>query len=80
VPISGRGKLYSWIVIQHPVDPRLATEVPFVVALVELEEGVRVIGRLVGIERDKLKGDMPVKIRYDDIDNAFTLINFEPVA
>ena len=78
-PISGRGKVYSWIVIQHPVDPRLATEVPFIVALVELEEGVRMTGRLVGIERDELKGDMPVKARYDDIDSAFTLINFDPV-
>jgi uncharacterized OB-fold protein len=78
--ISGRGKVYSWIVIHHPVDPRLASEVPFTVALVELEEGVRMIGRLLGVERDKVKGDMPVKARYDDIGSAFTLINFEPVA
>jgi len=62
------------------VDPRLAAEVPFIVALVELEEGVHIIGRLLGIEPDKLKGDMPVKVRYDDIDDAFTLINFEPAA
>ena len=80
VPISGQGKLYSWIVIQHPVDPRLAAEVPFIVSLVELEEGVRMIGRLVGVRQDKMKGDMPVKARYDDIDNGLTLINFEPVA
>jgi len=79
-PISTRCKLYSWTVIQHPVDPRLAAEVPFIVALVELEEGVHIIGRLLGIEPDKLKGDMPVKVRYDDIDDAFTLINFEPAA
>lgn len=79
-PISPEGKLYSWIVIQHPVDPRLATEVPFIVALVEMQDGVHMIGRLIGINKDKLKGDMPVKVRYDDVYDAFTLINFEPVS
>jgi uncharacterized OB-fold protein len=79
-PISGRGKVYSWIVIRHPVDPRLATEVPFTVALVELEEGVRMIGRLAGLDQSQVTAGMPVKARYDDIDNAFTLVNFEPVA
>ena len=76
-PISGKGTLYSWIVIHHPVDPRLASEVPFIVALVELEEGVRVGGRSIGVDRNQVKGGMPVKARYDDINNEFTLMNFE---
>lgn len=75
--ISGYGSVYSWTVVYHPIDPRLAAEVPFVVALIELEEGPRVAGRLVGFNHDQLKGGMPVKARYDDVDSELTLLNFE---
>ena len=77
-PISGKGKVYTWMVIDHPIDPRLAAEVPFVIAMVELEEGPGVAGRMVGIEREQIKGDMPVKARYDDIASELTLLNFQP--
>jgi len=78
VPISGKGTVYSWTVVHHPVDPRLANEVPFVVALVELEEGIRVGARLIGIEHDKVKAGMSLKAYYSDMSNGFTLMNFEP--
>lgn len=78
-PISGRGAVYSWIVIHHPVDPRLAAEVPFAVGLVDLEEGARVSGRLLGVDRDQIMVGMPVKARYEDVNNEFTLMNFEAV-
>jgi hypothetical protein len=77
-PISGRGTIYSWVVIHHPVDARLATEVPFTVVLVELEEGPRVIGRLVGSGGNQTIGNMPVRTRYDDMGDELTLLNFEP--
>ncbi len=78
-PISGRGTIYSWIVVHHPIDPRLAGEVPFVIALVNLEEGARVSGRLIEVNRDDIRAGMPVKARYEDVNNEFTLMNFEAV-
>jgi uncharacterized OB-fold protein len=77
-PISGKGKVYTWTVVHHPLDPRLKTEVPFILALIELEEGPRIAGRLVNCDSDQKLFEMPVKARYDDLDNDFTLINFEP--
>jgi hypothetical protein len=79
VEISGRGAVHTWAVIHHPIDKRLAEEVPFVVVLVDLEEGPRISGRLIGGEREALAIGMPVTVRYDDIDSEFTLLNFEPV-
>ena len=76
-PISGKGTIYSWIVIHHPIDPRLSGDVPFTVLLVELEEGPRVAGRLIGTSPQQLKVDMRVKVRYDDVDSELTLLNFE---
>src|SRR5262245_9028678 len=43
---SGRGTVYSFVVHHHP--PVYGLEVPFTVALVELEEGTRIVGNLVG--------------------------------
>lgn len=76
--ISGRGNIYTWTVIHHPIDPRLANEVPFIIVLVESEEGPRIAGRLLSCEREQIKIGMPVKARYDDLDNELTLLNFEP--
>ena len=71
------GSQFSWIVIHHPVDKRLASEVPFIVALVELEEGPRIVGRLVGCSPGDIKAGMHVKAQYDDVDSELTLLNFE---
>jgi uncharacterized OB-fold protein len=76
--ISGQGTIYSWIVVHHPVDKRLAGEVPFTVALVELEEGPRMVGRLVGCDRDEMEAGMRVTVQYDEVDSELTLLNFTP--
>ncbi len=77
-PIRGNGTIHTWIVIHHPIDKRLAGEVPFVVALVDLEEGPRVAGRLLQANRESVRVAMPVRVRYDDMDDQLTLLNFEP--
>ncbi len=79
VPVSGEGKVYSWIVVHHPIDPRLKEDVPFPVVLVELKEGPRILGRLVGCPIDKIKGDMPVKGKFMKVNEELTLLNFEPI-
>jgi uncharacterized protein len=73
--VSGRGRLYSWIVVHHPIDHRLKPEVPFVVGLVELEEGPRMVGRIVSCE--KLHKDMAVRGVFEVIDKDLTLLNFK---
>ena len=46
--VSGRGRVASWTVIHPPVLPVWQERVPFTVLLVELDEGVRMIGQLIG--------------------------------
>jgi uncharacterized OB-fold protein len=45
--IKGNGRVASWTVLHPPVLPVWADKVPFVVLLVELDEGVRMVGQLV---------------------------------
>jgi uncharacterized OB-fold protein len=74
---SGRGTLYTWTEIVHPLDPRLKDEVPFTMALVDLEEGPRIGGRLIGATAARLRIGMPVVVRFDDLDDELTLVNFQ---
>src|SRR5438270_7755216 len=43
---QGRGTIHSWTVAHHAFDPAVAAEIPYVLATVDLAEGVRVLGRL----------------------------------
>ena len=45
-PVSGRGTLYSWIVVHRAFAPEFASQVPYTLATVTLDEGCRVVGRL----------------------------------
>jgi uncharacterized OB-fold protein len=74
---TGRGTVYSWIVSRHPTEP---TENPRIVALVELEEGVRLVSNLIGIAADDVRNEMPVEVTFVEYDNDVVLPHFAPVA
>jgi uncharacterized OB-fold protein len=71
VVASGRGTVYSYVVHHHPRVP--GKETPFVIALVELEEGVRVMGELVGAGPDDVHIGLPVEAVFLRIDDELTL-------
>jgi uncharacterized OB-fold protein len=64
--MSGRGTLFSWVVVKRPWIPEYASLVPFVPALVSLEEdpAVRVTTRIVDVEPGDLAFDMPLEVTY----------------
>jgi uncharacterized OB-fold protein len=72
----GRGTLYSWVVATHPVHSILVDQVPYVVGLVELEEGVRVVANVDGCAPDRLTGDMPVELYFEEPKEDVRLPNF----
>jgi uncharacterized protein len=61
--VSGRGRLFSWTVVRRAFLPAFEEMVPFVTALVSLEEDptVRVVSYVVDCEPDALAADMPVE-------------------
>lgn len=77
--VSGRGRVYSWIVVRHPI-PRevFADEVPYVVALIDLEEGVRIASNLIGIEPDAVRDGMAVEVIFRRCGNDRQLHAFRP--
>ena len=76
---SGKGKLYSFV-INHRAAPGFVA--PYVIAVVELDEGPRMMTNLVEVEPDPemVRCEMRVEIVFDDVDGDFTLPRFRPVS
>ncbi len=66
VESTGRGTVYSYVMPQHPPMPLM--EYPYIVALVELEEGVRLVSNLCDIAPADVEVGMPVEVFYQTFD------------
>ena len=77
---SGRGTLYSFAVVHRAPTPAFRDDVPFVVAVVELEDGARIPTNLVEVEPDpsKIRCDMPVEVLFEDVSDTIGLPKFRP--
>jgi uncharacterized protein len=83
VVASGRGTVFSYVVHHAPKVP--GRTLPFVIALVELEEGVRMLGELRNVDPASVEIGMPVRATYidfpaNDVGPAWTLYAWEPDA
>ncbi len=76
--VSGRGKVFSFVIYDRVYHPAFARDVPYVVALVELAEGPRLISNIVDIAPDKVRCDMPVTVVFDDVAEGVTIPKFKP--
>jgi len=59
-------------------DPAFADELPYAVVVVELDEGPRIVGNLVGIAPDELRIDQPVRVVLDRRSDVVALVDFGP--
>ncbi|MEU6432370.1 MaoC family dehydratase N-terminal domain-containing protein [Microbispora sp. NPDC046973] len=73
---SGGGHVYSYVVAHHPRHP--AFEYPLIVAVVELDEGTRLVTNLVGVEPGGVEIGMPVVLDWLDADPDLSLPVFRP--
>ena len=83
VDVSGRGEVYSFTIDRLGHDPALAQDVPFVIALVTLEEGARVVAKIIGCGVDDVTVGMPVEATFEsytpaDGGDAVALLRFRP--
>jgi hypothetical protein len=75
---SGRGTLASYTVVHRAVSQAYAAEVPYVVALVSLEEGPMMMSNVVGCPPGDLRIGMNLQVVFDDWSDAITVPKFRP--
>jgi uncharacterized OB-fold protein/acyl dehydratase len=76
IRVAGTGTVFSYVVHHHPPVP--GKQLPLVIALVELDEGVRVLGELTGVSPGQVSVGMPVRIEYLRVDDDLTLPAWRP--
>jgi uncharacterized protein len=77
VKVSGRGKIYSFTVSYRPGHPAFVPDIPYNIAVIELEEGVRMMTNIVGNGNEDLRVDLPVEAVFDDVIPQITLLKFK---
>lgn len=76
VELSGRGRIWSWVVMHQLYFKSFADEIPYVIAQVKLDEGPFLVTNLVDVSRDELKIDLPVRVVFADATDTITLPKF----
>ena len=67
IQVSGRGTVFSFVVYHRVYNPAFAHLVPYVVAIIALDEGPRILSNVVGIPFDEVRCDMPVRVVFDEV-------------
>jgi len=78
VPVSGRGTVYSFTVCYRPAAEAFAAATPYIVALVDLDEGVRLLSNLIDCAPAEARVGMPVILIYEDVAPGLALYKFRP--
>ncbi|MFQ5700085.1 MAG: Zn-ribbon domain-containing OB-fold protein [Myxococcota bacterium] len=78
--VTGRGEVYSYVVVHRAMHPAFAGDVPYAVALVELEGtgGIRLPSRLVDCPPEEVRIGMAVEVCFENASDAVTLPVFRP--
>ncbi len=79
-PAKGTGEVHAFTIVHRHPHPAFQAEIPYVVALIELDEGVRMMTNLVGVAPDpaEVKVGMPVEVVYEQATDEITLPKFRP--
>ncbi|HZV48499.1 MAG TPA: Zn-ribbon domain-containing OB-fold protein [Candidatus Dormibacteraeota bacterium] len=75
VESSGRGRVYSWVVVNRALAPAFTADVPYTILAVDLEEGARMFGRLVGGRGEALAAGAEVRAEFYEVEGR-VLVGF----
>lgn len=78
VEASGMGNIYSWIVVHQRYNKAFEDDLPYNVAIVELEEGPRLLTNIVGIKNEDIRPGLAVEVTWDEVTDEITLPKFRP--
>jgi len=80
VEVSGRGRVWSWIVMHQRYFKAFEDELPYNVAFVKLDEGPFLMSTVVGIPHDRIRCDLPVEATFEQATDEISILKFRPVA
>ena len=73
---AGQGRIYSFVVYHRVYHPGFESDVPYVVGIVELDEGPRILTNIVGAPWEEVRCDMRVRVVFEDTGRGITIPKF----
>jgi uncharacterized protein len=80
VKCKGSGHIYTFTVTNQNGGSGFRDSLPYVLAWVQLDEGVKLMTNIIDCPPDQVKIDMPVEAVFDDVTPEVTLVKFRPLA
>lgn len=82
IQASGKGKLYAFEIAYRSLSQAFKVKAPYILAMVELEEGPRLMSNLINIEPDPkiITCDMPVEVVFEKLTDEITIPLFQPAS
>ncbi len=78
VECSGNGTVYSFTVARRPTAPQWSEACPYVIAIVEIEEGAHLTANIIDCDPETVRIGMPVRAVFVDVTPEVTLLQFRP--
>ena len=76
--VSGRGRVFTFVIARAPFLPAFADELPLVLAVIELEEGPRLVGNVRACAPEEVCSGMAVEVCFEDVSERVTLPQWRP--
>ena len=77
--MGGHGRVHTFTIVHHSVHPVTADALPYVLALVELDEGPRLLTNLRAVRPEDVRVGMAVQVLFEDLGDGIALPQFQPV-
>jgi len=77
---SGRGRLHTYTIVYQPANAAFRDDTPHIYAVVQLDEGPRMVSNVVQCDVDAVSVDMPLEAIFDDVTPEWTLVKFRPAS
>jgi uncharacterized OB-fold protein len=79
VESPGIGKVYSFTVVQNNAPSAFVDDMPFIIAVVKLAEGVQMMTNIVGCDPNEVTCEMAVKVVFEELTEEISLPKFKPL-
>lgn len=76
---SGRGHVETYTVVTRAVSDAYAADAPYVIALITLAEGPRMMSNIIGCDPEKVRCGLPVQVTFERWSDEITVPKFHPV-
>ncbi|HUJ77168.1 MAG TPA: Zn-ribbon domain-containing OB-fold protein [bacterium] len=76
-PVSGEGSIYAFTIARRPAGPAFKADVPYVVALIQLKEGARMMSNIRTAQVESVRIGQKVRVVFEDVTPEITLPKFE---